>query len=97
MDVLTNLERWLPHLSQEPTHDSQYKDKYETSKEVLGSHSPANEDTARRLVQKAIKISQEAGRLTDAADLMEEALNKFPAMREEYQGRLKLWRRGIAM
>ena len=49
------------------------------------------------LARQAIKVSQEPGRLPDAADLMEEALNKFPAMREEYQGRVKLWRRGIAM
>lgn len=97
MDVLADLERWMPHLSPESAHDSKNKDKYQTSKVVLGSHSPANEDTARGLVQKAIKISQEPGRLPDAADLMEEALNKFPAIREEYQGRLKLWRRGIAM
>ena len=97
MGVLADLERWVPHLSPETVQDSKNKDKYQTSKEVLGSHSPANEDTARRLVQQAIKISQEPGRLTDAADLIEEALNKFPALREEYQGRLKLWRRGIAM
>lgn len=97
MGVLADLERWVPHLSPETVQDSKNKDKYQTSKEVFGSHSPANEDTARHLVQQAIKISQEPGRLTDAADLIEEALNKFPALREEYQGRLKLWRRGIAM
>jgi serine/threonine protein kinase len=97
MELLADLERWTPHLSTEPAHDSKGKDKHETSKEVLGSHSPANEETARSLARQAIKVSQEPGRLPDAADLMEEALNKFPAMREEYQGRVKLWRRGIAM
>lgn len=97
MEILSDLESWTPHLSAEPARGPNGRDKFETSKEVLGSHSPANEDRARRLAQQAIQISQEAGRLGDAADLMEEALNNFPAMREEYQGRLKLWRRGIAM
>ena len=97
MEVLSDLESWTPHLSAEPVRELRGRGKFETSKEVLGSHSPANEDAARRLAQQAVKISQETGRLADAADLMEEALNKFPAMREEYQGRLKFWRRGIAM
>jgi eukaryotic-like serine/threonine-protein kinase len=97
MEVLSDLESWTPRLSAEPSRELKVGNKSETSKEVLGTHSPANEDAARRLAQQAIKISQQTGRLGEAADLMEEALNKFPAMREEYQGRLKLWRRGIAM
>jgi len=97
MEVLAELESWSPRLAAEPVRDARGKEKSETSKEVLGAHSPANQDAARRLVMQAIKASQEPGRLAEAADLMEEALNKFPAMREEYQGRLKLWRRGIAM
>jgi hypothetical protein len=33
----------------------------------------------------------------EAADLLEEALNKCPRLRDEYEYQLKLWRRGIAL
>jgi serine/threonine-protein kinase len=38
-----------------------------------------------------------AGRLTEAADLMEEAFNRSPDMRGKYERQVKLWRNGIAM
>ena len=35
--------------------------------------------------------------LMEAADLMEEACNRWPGLREEHEYRLQLWRRGIVM
>ena len=32
-----------------------------------------------------------------AADVLEEAFNKWPGLRTEYQDQLQLWRRGISM
>ena len=77
--------------------DSTSSSSFETSKEVLGPVSPVNEDVARRMAAKAVSLSQEAGKLSEAADLMEEAFNRYPTLRDEYQGRVKLWRRGISM
>jgi eukaryotic-like serine/threonine-protein kinase len=95
--LLADLECWAPRLSSDMKTSSNSANKLETSKEILGSHSPLNEENARRIALQAIKVSQEVGRLNDAADLMEEAMNRYPALRSEYQGRVKLWRRGIVM
>ena len=48
---------------------------------------------------RLITAHQETGRLDwsieEAADLMEEALNKWPDLRSKFEYQLKLWRRGI--
>lgn len=96
-EFLADLEGWRPSLIPAQRKQNQRSTLGETSKEVLGIHSPANEDNARQMALKAVQLAQNPSRLTEAADLMEEALNKFPALRPEYQGRVKLWRRGISM
>lgn len=95
--LLADLESWAPRLSSDTRNSSNSANKLETSKEILGSHSPLNEESARQIAVQATKMSQEVGRLNEAADLMEEAMNRYPALRPEYQGRVKLWRRGIVM
>lgn len=94
-DLLSDLEAWTPRLAVAPT-DSTYN-AFETSKEVLGPKSPVNEEVARRMASEAVRLAQKTGHLSEAADLMEEAFGKFPELRNEYQGRVKLWRRGISM
>jgi serine/threonine-protein kinase len=68
------------------------------SKSVLGpaAISP-DEARGRAMARDAIAMSRLAGSLGGAADLLEEALNKWPPLRDEYEHSLKLWRRGIAM
>jgi serine/threonine-protein kinase len=63
----------------------------------LGQQSPANEGEARKMASRAIELSHQASRLPEAADLLEEAFNKWPDLRGEYEYRLRLWRRGVAM
>jgi serine/threonine-protein kinase len=58
--------------------------------------SPANEGIAKEIAQKAFKARQ-AGRLAEAADLMEEAFNKSQELRQKYAHQVKLWRCGITM
>jgi serine/threonine-protein kinase len=48
------------------------------------------------LTKKAFQARQ-AGRLAEAADLMEEAFNKSPELRPKYARQVKLWRCGISM
>ncbi len=69
----------------------------EMSKSALGIHTPVDEAKARKMADKALKLSLQIGKLAEAADLMEEAFNKSPGLRKQYEYQLKLWRRGIAM
>jgi len=63
----------------------------------LGRPSPPSPQEARAIAARAIGLAQDPTTLNEAADLMEEAFNKLPQLRNEYQGRVKLWRRGISM
>ena len=45
----------------------------------------------------AVRLARERGCLTEAADQMEEAFNKWPDLRDEYQYQVRIWRRGISM
>ncbi len=57
----------------------------------------ASPERARDMVRRALKAAREDGRLADAADLMEEAFNLQPGLRENYASRVKLWRAGVSM
>jgi serine/threonine-protein kinase len=93
-ELLTALENWKC-TGTESTHKPKTLSS-EPSKAVLGMPSPANEGIAKDLAQKAFRARQ-AGRLADAADLMEEAFNKSPELRQKYAHQVKLWRCGISM
>ena len=93
-ELLTALENWKP-----TTHETSAKSKNlssEATKTVLGMPSPANEPQAQDLTKKAFQ-ARKAGRLAEAADLMEEAFNKSPELRLKYAHQVKLWRCGISM
>jgi len=93
-ELLTALEGWKPtgtESSLKPKTPSS-----EASKTVLGMPSPADEGLARKLAEQAFRARQ-GGRLAEAADLMEEAFNKSPELRQKYSKQVKLWRRGISM
>jgi serine/threonine-protein kinase len=94
VEMLTALENWRPSTHTPPTRLK--PNSTEPSKSVLGLQSPANEVLAQDLVQKAFKANR-AGRLADAADLMEEAFNKSPELRQKYAHQVKMWRCGVSM
>jgi serine/threonine-protein kinase len=93
-ELLGALESWRA-TGTESTHKPKTLSS-EPSKAVLGLPSPADQGIATDLAQKAFKARQ-AGRLADAADLMEEAFNKSPELRQKYSHQVKLWRCGISM
>ena len=93
---VTTLDQWQPRPVGEAAQPK-HLGASSLSKTALGLHSPANEAQARRMVQQALLLSRQAGTLGEAADMMEEALNKWPVLREQYEYQLKLWRRGIVM
>jgi len=69
----------------------------DASMTVLGQQTPVNEERSRGMVAKAVELSGQFNRLNEAADLMEEAFNHWPDLRDQYEYRVKLWRKGISM
>jgi eukaryotic-like serine/threonine-protein kinase len=67
------------------------------SKAVIDSMSPVDDHAGRLIVQKAMDKARREGKLFEAADLLEEAFNKSPDLRQKYSGQVKLWRCGISM
>jgi serine/threonine-protein kinase len=93
-ELLDALEQWKPG-TPEPSPRAKTLSS-EPSKIILGLPSPADEKQAQKLAEFAFKARQ-AGRLAEAADLMEEAFNKSPGLRDKYAHQVKLWRCGISM
>jgi eukaryotic-like serine/threonine-protein kinase len=93
-ELLSDLESWSPESAKaevRPTPRST------TSKEVLGSTPQQRAHTARQLALRSIAIAQDSRKLSEAVGLMEQALQESPELGQEYQARLRLWRRGISM
>lgn len=95
-ELLSDLESWG---SQTPREALQKQPPLgsDESKAALGKHTPANEASARKKALRAREIATQASKLTEAADLLEEAINSWPALKEEYIYQLGLWRRGVMM
>jgi serine/threonine protein kinase len=94
-ELLEALGNWAP-VAQDKNIRHKKVASSEPSKSVLGTPSPANDQLAQDLANRAFKARQ-VGRLAEAADLMEEAFNKSPSLREKYAKQVKLWRCGISM
>jgi tetratricopeptide (TPR) repeat protein len=59
--------------------------------------STSSKESAQILVDRAKELSRDPGKLTQAADLLEQALSQSPELREKHANRLQLWRKGVAM
>jgi eukaryotic-like serine/threonine-protein kinase len=92
--LLLDLKRWRPagpDISSSPiAHPG-------VGKSAMGMATPKDASAAQELVRRALAMSKSPGTLMSAADLLEEALNKAPELRQHYETRLKLWRRGVSM
>ena len=94
-EMLEALERWHP----EPIRSVQAAANplsSEQSKVALGLATPGDGTQGAELVKKAF-LAKTDGRLADAADLMEEAFNRSPDLRQKYVRQVRLWRKGISM
>ena len=93
MEMLTELEKWHPGLNDKPRKKSLTG----FSKEALGPPQLSrNQEMGQEMAEQAMSLNKE-GRLGEAADLMEEAFNKWPELREKHSSRVRLWRCGISM
>lgn len=61
-----------------------------------GAHLSPNQMAAQTLAKDAFEFKKQ-GRLSEAADVIEEALNKWPELRHKYAAQVRLWRCGISM
>lgn len=95
MELLEDLERWKPARVRDGIARS--ASSADMAKSALGVHSPVQSDEARCLAARALRLSRQAGKLQEAADLMEEAIHQCADLPDEYHSKLRLWRRGIAM
>jgi serine/threonine-protein kinase len=92
MELLNDLVKWQPSelKSKQPTRPSA-----DVSKSALGLAAQSDHIAAEKMIAEALELSSVAGRLFEAADLLEEALNKSPKLRDKYDYQLLLWRKGI--
>jgi serine/threonine-protein kinase len=90
--MLADLQKWKPR-------DKYVSDRHnvDSNKSALGSFQQAKKTSIQTMIDEAIKLSHNVGNLMEAADLLEEALNRYPEFRGQYEYQLKLWRRGIIM
>lgn len=92
-ELLDDLENWGVNVVDAVVPPSSQKKK--SAKDRQTTFSPAREEDARHLAEKAVQLVRSSGNLNDAADLLEEAINKWPKLRDEYEYKLRLWRRGV--
>jgi len=90
--MLKDVTEWRP---QESAYSGERKGSIDESKGALGTTSQSNDTAAKKMAEKALRLSKDARKLMEAADLLEEALSKCPKLRESYEYHLRLWRRGI--
>jgi serine/threonine-protein kinase len=93
-EMLAALARWRKNEIKMEKQDTSLNTNLKTA---LGDLSPLNRTKAEDMAETAFKIANEPGRLMEAADLLEEAMNSAPEFRNQYTYQLLLWRKGISM
>lgn len=95
-ELLKALDAWKPGgcSSDKPAASSASISRF--SKDAFGHQSTPNQSQAESLVREAIRTAQQEGNLNEAADIMEEAFNKWPSLREKHATKVTQWRRGIS-
>jgi eukaryotic-like serine/threonine-protein kinase len=90
-ELLADLETWRPSCppAAVPAHDQP------SSKAALGPVNSPNQSAAEGMARRALTLAQSATGIGEAADLMEEAFNLWPALRSQYEYNVRLWRKGI--
>jgi serine/threonine-protein kinase len=96
-ELLKALDEWNPGDSRSDKPPSSSSSASRFSKDALGARSAPDQSQAESLVRRALRMAKHEGNLSEAADLMEDAFNKWPSLREKYAAKVTLWRRGIHM
>lgn len=91
MDLLADLEKWNAGAKKNEKKLTSTKN----AKSILGPIETFDQNAAEKMTDQAISLAKQYNKLPEAADLMEQAFNKWPAFREQYAYRVTLWRKGI--
>lgn len=92
--LYTDLAKWK---KRDPSGDRNLPKSSSVSKGALGQRTPPDRKNAEKMIQKALRLAQQPGQLIEAADILEEAINAAPELRERYGYQVQLWRNGIVM
>ncbi|POZ58431.1 serine/threonine protein kinase [Dehalococcoides mccartyi] len=92
--MLGDISKWKHTGTLSPAKSGENADE---RKSALGLDAQPSEISAGDMVANALNISRQPGQLNEAADLLEEALNKSPGLKEKYEYQLRLWRRGMVI
>ena len=93
VELLDAFDAWMPR----PERRKPESRPSQIPKTALGEeHSSPNQLEADEMAKRAISLKKQ-GKLAEAADLMEEAFNKSPDLRDRYSHQVRLWRCGISM
>jgi eukaryotic-like serine/threonine-protein kinase len=90
------LGTWVPGSRRSKNKSIDFGQLSDVPKTALGIQSVPDEENARKMAADALKMACYVGKLNEAADLMEEAFNKWPKLREEYEFKVTIWRKGIS-
>jgi len=93
-EFLDALDSWKPGASQTSSKKVLQSDVSKVA--IGGKQATQNQDEAEGMAKKAISLKKD-GRLGEAADLMEEAFNRWPELRNKFSHQVKLWRCGVSM
>jgi len=93
-ELLEALEAWRPVYETGQARKKLLSS--EPSKFAIDGEDARDSGQAQQLIKTAEELAR-SGRLTEAADTMEEAFNKSPEIRDKYSERVRLWRRGMSM
>jgi len=94
-ELLKDLNNWKPAGTSEQLRSKPLSGK--SSKTVFAECSPLDKNTIEEKIQEAVELSKLPGKLPLAADILEEIISKDRSLRERYESRLKLWRKGMTM
>ncbi len=92
--MLADLTAWK---KKEPTGEKKLPSSVTVSKIALGQRTAPDVNNAEKMIAKAFHLAIDAGKLIEAADILEEAVNAAPAMRLRYEYQIQLWRKGVVM
>ncbi len=90
-ELLADLEKWRPSSKVQVQSSGSSQ-----SLKTIFSAESLDEEAGRKLAKEAQLLARQ-GLLGDAADKMEEAFNQCPSLREKFEFKVPLWRRGISM